>query len=307
MRRFLPYAPDQGYLLPPNVNEWLSEGHFARFVLMLVTENLDLSMIRHSYEGKTGRGAPAYDPAMMIALLIYCYASGIRSSRRMEDATFDELGVRVLTGNQHPDHDSIATFRQRHRSEFQRLFRQSLELCAEAGLVKLGDIDLYLDGTKLMANASRRNTYSYDKVCKTQEQLQQLVDKIVQESEEIDASEDTLFGKGQQGGSDVPADFQDPENARKLLRQAQARLDRVRRAREEMEKAAREEAEQAVRDAEAKKEKHNEEGKRGRKPTIPDVDKLTEELCANKRVNLTDPDSQLMKDGATKAIIQAFN
>lgn len=307
MRKFRPNHVGQNYLLPPDVNEWLSESHFARFLQTLVTDELDLNPIRLAYQSKMGRGAPPYDPAMMTAVLLYGYCIGMRSSRHLEEATYDDLGLRFLTANQHPDHDSIATFRKRHLPHFQQMFRQVLQLCAEVGLIKVGEIDLYLDGTKMLANASRHQTVSYAKVRKTQEQLHKQIDQILQEAEEIDAAEDELYGSGKRGGGDVPADLADPKTARERLRAARERLAKADTAREQMEREARAEAEQQVAEAAARREDHEQMHKRGRKPVVPDVETLTEEICHQKRINLTDRDSRLMLDGATKAIVQAYN
>jgi hypothetical protein len=221
--------------------------------------------------------------------------------------TKDDLGARLLCANQHPDHDSIANFRKRHQVVFERLFRQSLVLCAEAGLISLGDIDLYVDGTKMLANASGSRTVTYAKVRKTESELQELVERILKEAEDQDAAEDDLYGSGKSGGADVPEDFQDPKKAAELLRKARERLERLSKARSEMENAARAEAEDAVRQAQVKRDEHEEAKKRGRRPVVPNANDLAAKLCSRKRINLTDPDSRLMQDGATKAIVQAYN
>jgi transposase len=306
MRTFLPYSVGQGYLLPPDVNDWLSADHPVRFILAAVREQLDLSRIRQAYDSKFGRGAPPHDPTMMFTLLIYGYSFGVRSSRKLERSTFDDLAVRFLTGNQHPDHDCIATFYRRHKKEFEGLFSQVLALCVEAGMIKLGDIDLYLDGTKILANASRHQTVSYAKVRKTEEQLKATIAAISAEVDALDALEDKEEAQREAAG-ESPRDFKDPQKLRQTLDAARGRLDRVAKARTEMEQSARVEAEQKIQEARAKRDEHEKERKRGRKPNIPDVDELAKELCEEKRTNLTDPDSRLMIDGASKAIVQAYN
>lgn len=304
MRTFITYAAGQNFLLPPDVNDWLSVDHPARFIQQMVTEQLDLSDVLNQYETRDGRGAPPYHPTMMMMLLIYGYAFGVRSSRKLESATYDDLAVRFLTANQHPDHDSIAHFRDRHRAVFHKLFRESLVLAAEVGLVKLGDIDLYVDGSKILAHASRHQTVNYARLRKTEQELEKLVAEITKEAEAVDEAEDRAAAEN---GADAVLDLKDSQKLRDRLRAAKDRLARAAAARAEMERSAQADAEKAVQEARDKREEHEQAGKRGRKPVIPDVDELAKKLLDEKQVNLTDPDSRLMIDGATKAIVQAFN
>jgi transposase len=304
MRRYLPYYIGQNYLLPPNVNDWLSEDHPARFVLQVVTEELDLSEIVSEYESPSGRGAPPLDPKMMTALLIYGYAFGVRSSRKLEALTYDDLAVRYLTANQQPDHDSIANFRKRHKASFDKLFHQSLVLAAEVGLINLGEINLYVDGSKILAYASRHQTVNYARIRKDEAALEEIVAEITAEAEAIDEAEDHLAAAS---SGDAGLDLKDSEKLRKQLRAAKERLARAAAARAEMERSAQAQAEKTVQEARQKSEEHAKEGKRGRKPVVPDVDELAKKLRDEMRTNLTDPDSRLMIDGATKAIVQAYN
>ena len=147
---FRPYTPDQMFLLPPNIREWLPEDDPIYFILDVV-DQLDLSEIYNSYNGSKG-GQPPYNPRMMTSLLIYAYCVGIFSSRKIEKATFDRVSFRVICADQHPDHDTIADFRKRHLQALSGLFAQVLLICQEVGLVKLGHVSL--DGTKVKANAS---------------------------------------------------------------------------------------------------------------------------------------------------------
>ena len=135
MKTFKPYYPDQSYLLPPSPREWLPEGHLSYF-LSDVVDTLDLSSILYEYTGGDGRGQPPYHPAMMVKLLLYAYCVGKPSSRKIERATYEEVPFRVLSAGDHPDHDTICTFRRRHRQALAELFVQVLELCRKAGLVK---------------------------------------------------------------------------------------------------------------------------------------------------------------------------
>src|SRR5215469_16632642 len=149
-KRFRTCSLDQPFLLPPSLQDWLPENHLARFVADVVRQ-LDLSEIYHHYEHKDGRGLAAYHPEMLTRLLLYGYAIGESSSRRIEQATYDDVAFRYLAADQHPDHDTIAGFRQQHLESLARLFVQALRLCQKAGLVKLRHVAI--DGTKLEANA----------------------------------------------------------------------------------------------------------------------------------------------------------
>jgi len=150
-KRFRVCSLEQEFLLPPSLQDWLPEDHLARFMADVVNE-LDLSAIYAEYERKDGRGLSAYHPLMMTRLLLYGYCIGITSSRKIEKATYDNLAFRYLSADQHPDHDTLAAFRQEHLEALASLFVQALRLCQKAGLVKLGNVAI--DGTKIKANAS---------------------------------------------------------------------------------------------------------------------------------------------------------
>ena len=158
--KFREYSPDQSLLLPPDLKDWLPEDHLVYF-LRDVVDSLDLSPIYCKYDARKG-GQPAYHPAMMVTLLLYGYCVGIPSSRKIERQTYDSVAFRVLTAGDHPDHDTISTFRQTHLKELAGLFVQVLCLCQKAGLVKLGHVAL--DGTKVRANASKHKANSYDRM-----------------------------------------------------------------------------------------------------------------------------------------------
>ena len=160
MKRFKDYSPDQQLLLPPDLNDWLEEGHLAYFIRDVVGA-LDLSQIYDDYHSPRG-GQPAYQPRMMVSLLLYGYCVGMASSRKIEKATYEQVPFRVLAANQHPDHDTICTFRRRHLEALSELFVQVLQLCQKAGLVKLGHVAL--DGTKVQANASKHQAMSYGRM-----------------------------------------------------------------------------------------------------------------------------------------------
>ena len=143
-------------LLPPSIQEWLPEHHLARFVVEIV-ERLDLSEITSQYGGSGGK--QAYHPAMLVALLFYGYATGVFSSRKLEQATYDSVAFRYLSGDEHPDHDTIANFRKRFLAELERLFKQILVLAKTMGVLRLGRVSL--DGTKMQGNASKHKAMSW--------------------------------------------------------------------------------------------------------------------------------------------------
>jgi transposase len=180
-KTFRSYDPDQVLLISPVLSEWVPEGDLAHFVSDLIeTGVLDLSAIYASYEGE--RGYPPYDPRLMVKLLVYGYANGVMSSRKLERATYRDVGVRMLCADQHPDYRSIARFRKRHLEALGELFVQALRLCKQAEMVGLGT--LALDGTKLRANASRHKAMSYERMVRKESQLQ---GEIAQLRKNVDA------------------------------------------------------------------------------------------------------------------------
>ena len=185
-KRFRSCSLEQPFLLPPNLHDWLPEDHLARFVADVVHQ-LDLSEIYGYYERKDGRGLAAYHPEMLTRLLLYGYAIGESSSRRLEQATYDSVAFRYLTADQHPDHDTIANFRQQHLESLSRLFVQALQLCQKAGLVKLGHVAI--DGTKLQANASAHKSMSYGKLSEQEQYWRQQVDELLRRAREVDEAE----------------------------------------------------------------------------------------------------------------------
>src|SRR5882757_3925577 len=175
-RTYLSYDPEQPLLLPPDLRDWLPEGHLASFISDVVDE-LDLSRILKKYESGDGRGRPPYHPVMMVKLLVYGYCIGRVSSRKLEQATYEEVAFRVLACNQHPDHDSIAEFRRRHLQELAGLFVQVLKMCERAGLVKLGHVAI--DGSKVRANASKHKAMSYGRMCEKEQELEAEVGRLL--------------------------------------------------------------------------------------------------------------------------------
>jgi transposase len=194
---------EQPFLLPPSLQDWLPESHLARFVAEL-TNGLDLSKIYGFYGRRDGRGRAAYHPVMMVRLLLYGYCVGVMSSRRMERASYEDVAFRYLSADQHPDHDTIAAFRQQHLPVLAQLFTQVLQLCDKAGLVKLGHVAI--DGTKLQANASKHKAMSYERMEEKEKQLKAEVEKLLAQAAETDAVEDELYGRGKRG-DELPAEL----------------------------------------------------------------------------------------------------
>src|SRR4051795_911609 len=190
-QNFLACDRDQELLLPPSLREWLPEGHFAWFVIDAVGQ-LDLSAFLAAYR-VDGHGRAAHDPAMMVALLLYAYAIGERSSRRIERRCVEDVAARVICANQAPDHTTIARFRQRHERAVAELFGDVLALCAESGLVRVGVIAV--DGTKLHANAAPQATCDYEQIAR----------EILEEADAVDAEEDERFGDAR--GDELPAEL----------------------------------------------------------------------------------------------------
>ena len=242
----------------------------------IVRDELDLSAILGSYTER--RGQPPYHPTMMTALLLYCCCRGIYSSRKIERACRERVDVMAVTAMATPDHDTIATFRRRHREALGGLFAQVLVLCREAGLVKLGHVAL--DGTKVRANASKHKAMSYARMSKAEREIEEEVRRWFDEAERIDADEDALYGKGRRG-DEMPA----------WARTKAGRLKRIREAKARLETRAKEEAERVKAEREAK------EAERGRPLTGPKPKALDGVPDDKAQSNFTDPDSRIMRTG----------
>jgi len=287
-KTFRPYDPEQVLLMAPALKDWVPEGDLAHFVSDLVEGSLDLSAIYASYEGE--RGYPPYDPRLMLKLLIYGYATGTVSSRKLERATHRDVAVRMLVADQHPDYRSIARFRARHLDALAGLFVQALRLCKKAGLVKMGT--LAIDGTKLRANASRHKAMSYERMGRAEAQLEaeiaaieEQAAAILADAEATDAAEDELYGPDRRG-DELPAELARRESRLARIREAKAAL--------EAEEQERERARQAEMRAE------------GREPRKPDPDEEPPAPRPAAQRNFTDPESKIMKtsDGSFH---QCFN
>ncbi len=263
-----------------------------------MVDELDLRAIVGSYESGDGRGRPPYHPVMMVKLLLYGYCIGKVSSRKLEQASHEEVAFRVLACNQHPDHDSIAEFRKRHLQQLAGLFVQVLKLCERAGLVKLGQVAI--DGSKLRANASKHKAMSYERMSAKEQQLEAEVKRLLKAAAEVDAAEDKRYGKGVRG-DELPAE----------LARRESRLRKIREAKASLEAEAKEQAKAAAAAVEAKlaerKQREEETGKktRGRAPQVVNVEEA--KPAAKAQRNFTDPESRIMKDGATGSFEQSYN
>ena len=277
---FLPCQRDQQYLMPPSLKDWLPEDHLSWFILDAV-EQLDLSEFYRRHR-QDGWGAAAFDPKLMVALLLYAYSTGCRSSRRIEQRCREDVGCRVVAANQVPDHVTIARFRQGHEDELNRLFVQVLQLCAAAGMVRLGVVAV--DGTKVAASAS------WD-ANRTLGSIEAEVARLLAEAEATDAAEDREFGAGRRG-DELPDG----------LRRSTDRLARLREAKAQLEERARQPQEAYERLLAERSSKEAARGRklRGRKPKAPD---LRPDEAA--RANVTDPDSRLMK--SARGYLQGYN
>jgi transposase len=285
---FRDYNPDQLMLFPTDLKQWLPEDDLVYFLIDVVDE-LDLQPIYQEYSYRKG-GQPPYHPKMMVSLLLYAYCVGMPSSRKIEQATYHQIPFRVLTANQHPDHDTIADFRKRHLQALAHLFVNVLKLCQNAGLVKFGHVSL--DGTKVRANASRHKAMSYKRMDAKITELKALVQKMLTDAEVCDHQEDELYGKGNRGNQ-LP----------KELRFRQSRLKRIRQAKKVIEQEA--QANFTVQQKAYKKKlkaKEQRDDPRGRPPKAP-----SGEPDPNRQYNFTDPDSRVMVDGATKSFQQSYN
>ena len=244
MSNFRQVDRETGFLLPPSVDEWLPERHLARFVVEVV-ERLDLSALVKAYRGS---GSASYHPSALLGLLVYGYATGVFSSRKIERATYDSVAFRFIAANDHPDHDTIAVFRRRFLKEIEALFVQVLLLAREAGVLQLGTVAL--DGTKVHANASRHSALSYEHACKLEAQLKAEVAALMALAEAADRA-------------DVPDGMSVPEE----LARREDRLQRIAEAKATIEARAKERfaREQAEHEAKLKARADN-AGKTGRKP-----------------------------------------
>ena len=294
-KSFRPWNPEQTLLFPPSPVDWLPENHLVFFLLDLAAE-LDLEEIHAHYRQKDPRGEKAYEPRMMVVLLLYAYCVGLPSSRKIEKACWEDAAFRVLTGNQQPDHSRISDFRRHHLNALAGLFVQVLRLCQKAGLVSLGHVAL--DGTKLKANASRHKAMSHERMLKSERQLEAEMRALLRKAELIDAQEDGKYGKGRRG-DELPEELQRRSSRLEWIRKAKAELEaeaaaaKARQREEEARQAEQEAAETGTR-GDAKAGKRAARRARGARKRADDVQKLATRKA--KAAGLEPPSDTASKD-----------
>jgi transposase len=282
--RFKNCDRDTLFLMPPSVDDWVAQDHLARFVVDIVSR-LDLSCIKNAY---AGRGSDAYPPHIMVALLFYAYATGVFSSRKIEQSTYDSVAFRYIAVNTHPDHDTIATFRKRFLKDLKALFTQILLIAHEMGVLKLGSVSL--DGTKIKANASKHHALSWDYARKLEKQLKAEITQLLHKARQADKH-------------DLPEGMSIPEE----LARRQARLDAIAAAKAQIEQRA---AERFAKEQQAhekklseRKAKEKTSGKKtgGPKPKAPEPGPKGKD-----QINLTDSESRIMPS-SKGGFEQAYN
>jgi len=272
MSNFRPIDRHTAYLLPPSVEDWLPERHLARFVVELV-DQLDVSAMSRAYRGS---GSASYHPSLLIALLVYGYATGVFSSRKLERATHDSVAFRFVAANQHPDHDTIAAFRRRFLKEIEALFVKILLLAREMGLLRMGTVAL--DGTKVHANASKHSALSYEHAGKIEAQLKAEVAELMAKAEAADQAD-------LPDGMSIPDELARREERLKKIAEARAKIEA--RAKERYERElAEHRAKLAAREAKAKATSK----KPGGRPPAPPA----EGPLPGDQINLTDEESPIM-------------
>lgn len=282
--QFVPVGRTQLYLLPPSIQEWLPENHLARFVCDVVSQ-LDLRPLTQAY---SGNGVKAYHPALLLSLLFYAYATGVFSSRKIERATYDSVAFRFITGNTHPDHDTIATFRKRFLGQLKPLFSQILVVAHEMGFLKMGKVSL--DGTKIKANASKHHALSWEHANKLEKQLRDEVEELMRLAENADAEKIP-------DGMDIPEELSRRQDRLAAIATAKEKI-----AQRAAERDAREQEEYEKKVA-ARREKAEKTGQkpRGREPKPPEPGPRKHD-----QVNLTDEESRIMPTSG-KGFEQAYN
>ena len=286
-KTFRAWKIDQPLFLPPTVQDFVAENHLARFVLGLVRDELDLAEITGTYGSE--RGQPPFHPVLMVALLLYAYCCGIYSSRRIAKACRERVDFMSIVALDAPDFRTISDFRKRHLKALAGLFKQTLQLCEQAGLVKLGHVAL--DGTKIKANASKHKAMSYERMEKRAAELEAEVAKWLATAEAADAEEDKQHGPTKTG-EEMPAWVADKKKRAEKIRQAKAELEAEAKAAAEAKLAAEAEAE----------EKRKAEG---RKKPGPPAAPPSLDPAPKAQKNFTDPESRIMK--SKDGFVQAYN
>jgi transposase len=277
------YQPEQSYLLPPSPSDWLPENHLAFFISEVVDE-MDLSGLYERHEESDPRGNQPFHPAMMLKILIYAYATGTFSSRRIAQKIEEDVAYRVLAAGNFPQHRTICDFRREHLQRFIELFKQVVQIAKNSGLVKLGRVAI--DGTKIKANASKHKAMSYDRMRQEEKRLENEIAELIKQAERTDRQEDQKYGSDQRG-DELPQELQRRESRLKKIREAKKRLEE-RQAEEDRQKGRHE------------GDGGRPEGKKGQ-PFKKEFGQPREKA----QDNFTDPESRIMKAG--NAFEQSYN
>ena len=272
---FIRYDQDQQHLLPKDLSEWVEDDSLERFVSDTIDYLDELNRLDPFYPEETdeNRGRPQYHPVMLLKVLVFAYAQGIRSSRKIDRLLERDVAFRYLAANQQPDFRTISTFRKNHREDFQHLFVEILQLCRQAGMAQMGEVAL--DGRRVQGDAALDQN-------RTRAQIEEEIQEILDKAAEIDEEEDEEYGP-ENRGDELPEELQNKEDRLERLRKAKAKLD-------EKEQQLKEEQAEKIRKRE-REESETDQKKRGRKPTPPDEAELDEDTKAN----TTDPESQTLK------------
>ena len=281
-KTYRPYFPEQDFLLPPSLREWLAEDHLSYFVSDLI-DQLDLSQIEQHYE-REERGYPPYHPRMMTKVLVYGYCVGVFSSRRIEKRLVEDIAFRVLAAGNEPDFRTISEFRRAHLKALEGLFVQVLQLALKLGSMKLGRVAI--DGTKIKANASKHKAMSYERMLREEQRLGEEVRRLLAEAERADKDEDKRYGRNRRG-DELPAE----------LGRREERLKRIAEAKKALEARAEAERKQKEKKPEKKKEPPDTGAKRRRG--------AAGEPKPEAQHNFTDPESRIMK--GPDGFVQAYN
>ena len=284
--RFVTLDYDTPLMLPPNLRDWVPADHMAHFILEVVQE-LDLRQIRVN---ERGTGSEQYPPRMMLGLLLYCYATGVFGSRRIEQATYDSVPVRMICADTHPDHDTICTFRRANQALLQETFVRVLELAQALKFLQVGQITVAIDGTKVLANASKHAAVSYEHAGKTIAQLDLEVKELLAKAEQADSTP-------LEEGLRIPKEVQRRQERRAKLAAARAEIEVRARAR-----AAAEMVIYEAKVAERQAQESSGAKLRGRAPQAPSAEPKPKD-----QYNFTDEESRIMKAGNGPHFEQSYN
>lgn len=283
MISFIGADRDQISFMPHDLNEWLPEDHLARFVVDIV-DRMDLCQVYSSYSGK---GSTPYDPKLLLSLIFYGYSTGVFSSRKIETSTYDSVAFRFIAGNHHPDHDTISSFRKKFLPQLKGWFKEILLIGNELGLIKLGNI--FIDGTKVQANASKHKAMSYKRMNQLEQQLECEIEQLMAHGQEQDEKED-------KSTIDIPDEIKRRKDRLAKINTAQKVIEQRRKEAYQEEKAEFDKKQEA-RDKYEKETGKRKPGKAPKEPSMLPNDK--------DQYNFTDPESRIMK--TSKGFDQCYN